>query len=73
MPNFQAQLLHQMCLFTFYIYTQREGFKNPSHGICPLGGYPPPLLNGRENLAKKVNGKGGYSPPPIADGIFSRN
>ena len=19
----------------------REGFKNPSHGICPLGGYPP--------------------------------
>ena len=42
----------------------REGFKNPSHGICPLGGFPPPLLNGRENLAKKVNGKGGYSPPP---------
>ena len=22
----------------------REGFKNPSHGICPLGGYPPPSL-----------------------------
>ena len=20
----------------------REGFKNPSHGICPLGGSPPP-------------------------------
>ena len=33
----------------------------------------PHLLNGRENLAKKVNGKGGYSPPPIADGIFSKN
>ena len=20
----------------------REGFNNPSHGNCPLGGYPPP-------------------------------
>ena len=44
--------------------TVREGFKNPSHGIRPLGGTlppPPPLpppLNGQENLAKKVNGKG---------------
>ena len=27
-------------------------------------GVPPPLLNGRENLAKKVNGKGGYPPSP---------
>ena len=48
----------------------REGFKNPSHGICPLGGYPPPLLNGRENLAKKVNGKGGYPPSPHSGRIF---
>ena len=45
----------------------REGFKNLSHGICT------PPFNGRENLAKKVNGKGGYSPPPIADRIFSKN
>ena len=44
--------------------TLREGFKNQSQGICPLGGYPPPPLNEREILAKKVNGKGGYSPPP---------
>ena len=39
----------------------REGLKNPSRGIFPLGGSPPPLY-GRENLAKKVNGKGGYPP-----------
>ena len=26
----------------------------------------PPALNGRENLGKKINGKGGY--PPIAEG-----
>ena len=48
----------------------REGFKNPSHGICPLGGYLPPLLNGRENLAKKVNGKGGYPPSPHSGQFF---
>ena len=49
----------------------REGFKNPSHGICPLGGYPsPPPLNGLENLAKKVNGKGGYPPSPHSGRIF---
>ena len=27
-----------------FIVWLREGFKNPSHGICPLGGYPPPCL-----------------------------
>ena len=43
----------------------REGFKNPSHGIRPLGGYPPPTppLNGRENLGGKNNGKGRYLLP----------
>ena len=25
----------------------REGFKNPSYGICPLGGYPPLLTDGK--------------------------
>ena len=32
----------------------REGFKNPSHGICPLGGYPPHSGPGgcRINLSK---------------------
>ena len=47
----------------------REGFKTPSHGKCPLGGYPPPRgLNGQDfsvKLAKKnFTDKGGT---PLAD------
>ena len=40
----------------------REGLKNPSHGICPSGGYPPPsialyyisLLSGLGNMMIKT-------------------
>ena len=42
-------ILQGSCEFWDYMISRilfdnqvREGFKNPSHGICPLGGYPPP-------------------------------
>ena len=51
-----------------------EGFKNPSHGNCPLGGYPLPppgpsrtTFSGKVN-EKKVTEKGGSPPPPFTDG-----
>ena len=37
----------------------REGFKTPSHGKCPL--------DFSVKLAKKLNGQGGYPPPPLTD------
>ena len=50
----------------------REGFKNPSHRIRPLGGYPPTRRLQREKLAEKSNEKGG-TPQPNVDGIREKN
>ena len=62
--------LRSVCIIII-CWFNREGFRNQSRGIRPLGGYPPPSplpLNGRENLWKGNNGKEGI-PHPIADGI----
>ena len=50
----------------------REGFKTPSHGKCPLGGYPPPPPGGlRTRFFCKVSEKNltdkGGTPPPLTD------
>ena len=39
----------------------RQGFKYLSHGICPLGGYPPPRLFRKVSLKKLIE-KGGTPP-----------
>ena len=65
----------------FVVPEVREGFKTPSHGKCPLGGYPPRGLNGQDfsvKLAKKnLTDKGGYprksknfSPQAAFFGVF---
>ena len=62
--------LRSVCIIII-CWFNREGFRNQSRGIRPLGGYPPPSplpLNGRENLWKGNNGKEGI-PHPIADRI----
>ena len=44
----------------------REGFKTPSQGQCPLGGYRQDFSV--KLVKKKLNGKGGY---PLIFGCFS--
>ena len=40
----RPQLVNRVCPDIFGTHSLREGFKNPSHEICPLRGYahPPP-------------------------------
>ena len=52
----------------------REGVNNPSHGNCWLGGYPlPPPGPLRTTFSRKVNGKGGYPPPPLHGRSVTKN
>ena len=63
----------------------REGFKNPSHGICPLGGNFDKFSAKNSTFCpkntvfrpifnqKKFNGKGGYPPSPHSGRIFPKN
>ena len=52
----------------YITYVLRKGFKTPSHGKCPLGGYPPPGgLRTRffcKVSEKNLTDKGGTPAPP---------
>ena len=55
----------------------RKGFKTPSHGKCPLGGYPPPPPGGlRTRFFCKVSEKNltdkGGPPPPLTGPLFPK-
>ena len=64
------------CYGVSLCYCVREGFKTPSHGKSPLGGYPPlPRgLNGQDfsvKLAKKnLTDKGGTPPTVPQEGVI---
>ena len=62
-----ATCAHWWAVALLHCYIVREAFKIPSHGKVPMRGYPPPWPPRTrflpKSLRKKVNEKGGYSPP----------
>ena len=69
--TFSLSPTHQLCISN--TITVRKDFKTPSHGKCPLGGYPPPPPPGglRTRFFCKVSEKNltdkGGTPPPLTD------
>ena len=63
----QLKTYPKVCFLSSW-FPVREGFKTPSHGKCPLGGYPPPPPGGLRTRffckvsEKNLTDKGGTPP-----------